>query len=133
MEKIVFKVKDVRKRLRNLQPDKATGLDEIPARLLKECSAELARPLSLLFELCFSKGVFPSQWKTASVIPIHKRGLKSNPSMYRPISLLCIISKVMEAVVQKQLQKYLLGNQLISDRQFGFRPHHTTPLASSPF
>jgi len=126
MKKIAFKVKDIRKLLRNLEPDKATGPDEIPARILKECSAELARPLSLLFELCFSKGVFPSQWKTASVIPVHKRDSKSNPSMYRPISLLCIISKIMEAAVQNQLQKHLLGNQLISDRQFGFRPHHST-------
>ena len=58
IKKIAFKVKDIRKLLRNLQPDNATGLDEIPARVLKECSAELARPLSLLFELCFSKGVF---------------------------------------------------------------------------
>ena len=125
-EQIVFRTKDVRKLLRNLQPDKATGPDEIPARVLKECSAELARPLSQLFDLCFSHGVFPSQWKTASVIPIHKRDSKSNPSMYRPISLLCIISKVMEAVVQNQLQSYLLCNHLISDRQFGFRPHHST-------
>ena len=125
-ERIAFRHKDVRKLLRNLQPDKATGPDEISARILKECSAELARPLCQLFELCFSHGVFPSQWKTASVIPIHKRDSKSNPSMYRPISLLCIISKIMEAVVQKQLQSYLLGNHLISARQFGFRPHHST-------
>ena len=46
--------------------------------------------------------------------------------MYRPISLLCIISKVMEAAIHNQLQKYLLGNCLLSHRQFGFRPHHST-------
>ena len=126
MEKVTFKAKDVKKHLRKLQPDKATGPDNIPAKVLKECSAELARPLSMLFQLCFNKGVFPSQWKIASVIPIHKRDSKSDPSMYRPISLLCIISKVMEAVINSQLQKYLLGSSLLSDRQFGFRPHHST-------
>lgn len=126
MERVTFKAKDIRRLLQNLQPDKATGPDNIPARVLKECSAELARPLSSLFQLCFNQGVFPSQWKTASVIPIHKRDSKSNPSMYRPISLLCIISKVMEAAVNNQLRKYLLGNGLLSDRQFGFRPHHST-------
>ncbi|KAI8484255.1 hypothetical protein Bbelb_380400 [Branchiostoma belcheri] len=57
---------------------------------------------------------------------VHKRDSKSNPSMYRPISLLSNISKVMEAVVQTELQKYLLQNNIISDRQFGFRPHHST-------
>ncbi|KAI8502616.1 hypothetical protein Bbelb_193180 [Branchiostoma belcheri] len=107
-------------------PDKANGADAIPNRVLKECCAELASPLSRLFQLCFAHGMFPSQWKCASVIPIHKRDSKSDPSMYRPISLLSNISKVMEAVVQRQLQKYLLQNHLISDRQYGFRPHHST-------
>ena len=87
----------------NLQLDKASDPENIPARDLRECSAELARPLSLLFQLSFNQGVFPSQWKTASVIPIHKRDSKSNPSMYRPISLLCITSKVMEAAINNQL------------------------------
>ena len=125
-DNIAFKAKDIRRLLRNLKPDKATGPDEIPTRVLRECCAELAGPLSRLFELCFTHGVFPSQWKCASVIPVHKRDSKSNPSMYRPISLLSNISKVMEAVVQSQLQKYLLQHHLISDRQFGFRPHHST-------
>jgi len=123
---IVFRTKDVRKFLQKLQPDKATGPDEIPARVLTECCAELAGPLCRLFELSFARGTFPSQWKVASVIPVHKRDSKSNPSMYRPISLLSIISKVMEAIVQNQLQNYLLGSHLISKRQFGFRPHHST-------
>ncbi|KAI8511966.1 hypothetical protein Bbelb_110660 [Branchiostoma belcheri] len=114
---IVFKPKVIRKFLHRLKPDKATGPDEVPTRVLKEYCAELARPLSRLFSLCFNHGVFPSQWKCASVIPVHKRDSKSNPSMYRPISLLSNISKVMEAVVQTELQKYLLQNNLISDRQ----------------
>ena len=126
IEKLTFKPKEVKRHLHNLQPDKATGPDNIPAKVLRECSAELATPLSTLFQLCFNQGVFPSKWKSASVIPIHKRDSKSDPPMYRPISLLCIISKVMEAVINRQLQKYLLGNGLISDRQFGFRPHHST-------
>ena len=72
------------------------------------------------------KGTFPDQWKTASVIPVHKRDSKSDPTKYRPISLLSIISKVMETVVNKQLQNHLLNIDLISSRQFGFRPHHST-------
>ena len=74
----------------------------------------------------FLTGFISMSWKTASVISIHKRDSKSNPSLYRPISLLCNISKIMEAVVQNQLQKFILENRLISDRRFGFRPHHTT-------
>jgi len=123
---VIFKHKDVKKILKHLKPDKATGPDLIPTRVLKECSAELASPLSHLFELCLTNGVFPNQWKTASVVPIHKRGSKADPTKYRPISLLSNISKIMEAIVQKQLQSYLLGNKLISSRQYGFRPGHST-------
>ena len=125
-DRIIFKPKDVRKLLQHLKLDKATGPDLIPTRVLKECSAELASPLCRLFDLCYSHGVFPSQWKTASVTPIHKRDSKSDPTMYRPISLLSNISKIMEGVVQKQLQRHLLSNNLISNRQFGFRPGHST-------
>ena len=128
LEKIVFKPKDITKILRSLKPDKASGPDKVPSRVLEECAAELASPLCRLFQLCFSKGTFPDQWKTASVIPVHKRDSKSDPTnlKYRPISLLSIISKVMETVVNKQLQNHLLNNKLICSRQFGFRPHHST-------
>ena len=125
LEKIVFKPKDITKILRSLKSDKASGPDQVPSRVLKEC-AGLASPLCRLFQLCFSKGTFPDQWRTASVIPVHKRDSKSDPTKYRPISLLSIISKVMETVVNKQLQNHLLNNDLISSRQFGFRPHHST-------
>ena len=126
LENIVFKPKDITKILRSLKPDKASGPDQVPSRVLKECAAELASPLCRLFRLCFANGTFPDQWKTASVIPVHKRDSKSDPTKYRPISLLSIISKVMESAVSKQLQNHLLTNKLISSRQFGFRPHHST-------
>ena len=72
IERVTFKAKGGQ----NLQPDKASGPGHIPARILKECGAELARPHSLLFQLCFNQGVFSSQWKTASGIPIHKRDIE---------------------------------------------------------
>ena len=123
---VTFKPKIIHRLLRQLDPAKATGPDLIPSRVLKECSAELASPLSRLFQLCFDNGVFPSNWKRANVVPIHKRGSKSDPTKYRPISLLCIISKVMESAVSLQLQSYLFQENLVSHRQFGFRPGHST-------
>jgi hypothetical protein len=123
---IVFKCKDVKKLLQQLKPDKATGPDQIPTRVLKECCSELASPLSRLYTLCFSCGTFPNQWKLASVVPVHKRDSKSDPTKYRPISLLSNISKIMEALVKNQLQGYLFQNNLVSHRQYGFRPKHST-------
>ena len=119
---IIFKLKIIKRLLNQLVPDKTTGSDHIPARVLKECSAELESSLCHLFHLCFSHGVFHGQWKAATVIPTHKRESKADPSKYRPISLLCIISKVMESVVDKQLQTtcswitYYLADNLDSDR-----------------
>ena len=126
IENITFKPKDINRLLKGLKPDKASGPDQIPTRVLKECSAELASPLCRLFSRCFSSGIFPSQWKMASVTPVHKKDSKADPSKYRPISLLSVISKVMEAAVNQQLQRYILRNNLISHRQFGFRPGHST-------
>ena len=125
LDKVVFKPKDITKILRRRKPDKASGDDLVPSRVLKECCAELASPLCRLFQLCFSKVTLPEQWKTAFVIPVHKRDSKADPTKYRSISLLSFISKVMETVVNKQLQNHLLNNKLISSRQFGFRPHHS--------
>ena len=105
LNKVIFKPKNIRRILQQLQPDKASGPDLIPSRVLKECCAELAGPLSRLFQLCFSCGVFPDKWKPASVTPVHKRNSRAEPSNYRPISLLSTISKVMEAAIHKQLQQ----------------------------
>ena len=106
MSNFVFKPKTIRQILKNLKIEKATGPDQIPNRVLKTCHAELASPLCRLFKMCFHYAVFPSQWKNASVVPLHKRNSKADPSMYRPIYLLSNISKVMVAVIAKSMQKF---------------------------
>ena len=78
LDKEVFQPKDIKKILRRLKPDKASGPDLVPSRVLKECCAELGSPIMPSLLLCFSKGTFPDQWKTAFVIPVHKRGSKAN-------------------------------------------------------
>jgi hypothetical protein len=59
-------------------------------------------------------------------VPIYKSGGKSDPNNYRPISLLSIISKIMESIINDKLRFHLFGQNLISDYQFGFRPKHST-------
>ena len=95
--------------------------DRIPARVLKECSAELALPFTTLFSLRYRQGVQPAQWKLAQVIPEHKKAPKSLMKNYRPVSLLSIISKVMEGIINHQLLNYLEHHQILSTRQLGFR------------
>ena len=73
-----------------------------------------------------SKHYMPKQWKMAHVIPCYKKKSKHDPNNYRPVSLLSIISKVMEALINKALWKYINKHRLISDKQFGFRAGHST-------
>ena len=83
----------VLKALQKVNPWKATGLDDISNYFLKECAAQLARPLQFLFNLSFKSGIFPRQWKVAKIQPLYKqKGDRANPANYRPIALLSAVS-----------------------------------------
>lgn len=105
----------------NLKPNSAPGLDGLGNNLIKSVMGHLLTPLTAIFNMSLSTGVFPGIWKEALVIPIFKAGLENDPSNYRPISLLPTFSKLLEALVNKRLVKYLEDNKLLSDKQFGFR------------
>jgi len=118
---IHFRPAEVKRLLASLDVSKATGPDGISSRVLRECAAELSKPLSALFSLCFRLGVQPVSWKTANVVPVHKRASRSKLRNYRPVSLLCVISKVMESIINRQVMNHLESNAIITDHQFGFR------------
>ena len=89
--------------LSQLQPGKATGPDSVPTRLLKECAEEISPSLCKLFNTLLSAGHFPSIWKDAVIVPIFKSGSKENVENYRGISLLSIVSKVLERCVHNHM------------------------------
>ena len=120
-------VRQVRRILRCLDTSKSSGPDGIPVIVLKECAPELAPVFSKLFRKCLVVGEFPSCWKTASVVSIPKKGCDSSqPSSYRPISLLPVIGKVFESVLNAHLLSYLERHHLLSDAQYGFRYGRST-------
>ena len=85
--------------LANLDASKATGPDEIPARILKETAHEIAPSLCELFKKSLRLGSIPTDWKLANLVPVFKKDSKEHAENYRPISLLCLVSKVMERCV----------------------------------
>ena len=107
LSQVRFRPTTVRRHLKGLEVSKVTGPDGIPARVLKHCAAELSQPLSQLFSLCFQHGTQPSLWKTANVVPIHKKRSRTAVENYRPVSLLSVLSKVMEKVVNRRIMTYL--------------------------
>lgn len=121
-----FESYEVYRLLQHLQVNKATGPDDISARVLRECAAELAPSLSQFFRMSLRAGRVPAGWKHGRITACHKGGPKDNPMNYRPISLLPIASKVMETIINQRLRHFLNTNGLLPDSQFGFRPNLST-------
>ena len=115
----------VKQELCKLKSSKATSLDGIPARVLKDAAPEIAKPIAYLKNLSSLTGIIPQ----AKVTPIFKSGEKDDVNNYRPISVLPLISKIMERTVQVQLVSSLTTNNVLSEHQSGFRKQHSTQTA----
>ena len=119
-------VQEIAKLLSNIDVRKAAGSDQVPAAILKHCSPVLAPSLTILINASLASGVVPASLKIADVRPLFKSGDKAVAKNYRPISLLPIVSKVLERVVHTRLCKFLSGNSLFPANQFAYRPLHST-------
>ncbi len=109
---------DVLKILKEIDPSKATGPDNIPGIVLKLCAESLCKSLTMLYNMSLQKGCYPKSWKAANVTPVFKKGERENMENYRPISLLCIVSKVMEKCIYKKLIFHV--KDLLHPLQHGF-------------
>ena len=112
----------VRKLLSKLDRNKAQGPDGIHPYILAEAAQELAEPITILFKKSLSSGKLPNDWKSANVSPIFKKGSKSAVNNYRPVSLTCILCKLMEKLVREVILNHLIENNIITQHQHGFVP-----------
>ena len=119
----------VLKELQSMKTKKATGLDGLSARLLKDSATVIFKPVTYLINLTIITNIIPTEWKTAKVTPLFKSGKRSDLNNYRPISVLPLVSKIMERAVQLQLVKFLAENNVLSKYQSGFRKKHSTETA----
>ena len=125
-------VYEVRSTIRKLKPKASTGIDGISTTVLKSLPNNFIEAITNLFNQSMEQGFFPSKFKTAKVVPIYKRkGSRKNPENYRPISLLCSISKVLEKLIYKRVSKYLEKMNFFPNTQFGFRKKLSTSQAIS--
>lgn len=125
LSKLTILPEQVSLKLANLDKHKSIGPDGIHPLFLKECAAELALPLSNLFQHSLDTGKVPTDWKHAAVTAIHKGGDRSIAANYRPIALLSIISKVLESLVDDYLRAYLHRTEFFTNQQHGFRTGHS--------
>ncbi|CAB3982545.1 Hypothetical predicted protein, partial [Paramuricea clavata] len=109
---------------------KSTGDDGISAKIMRIAAPAIAEPLSQLMNRCINTQTFPSKWKVAKVTPIYKgKGNRDEKSNYRPISVLPILSKLLERHICEHMYGFLQQRNLFYRLQSGFRKHHSTETA----
>ena len=109
-----------------LDVSKATGMDEMSPRFLKDGAQVLARPICNIINLSIKLSTFPDKCKIAKLTPLFNKGSTTDPKNYRPISLLPLRSKLIEKAINIHTQEYLDKNNLIYKFQSGFRKNFST-------
>ena len=121
---LIFNEEEIYFALIQLDPNKGTGIDTISPRILKHCASTLTCPLCHLFNLSLSTGSIPQEWKVHLIVPVHKSADYVSVKNYRPISLLCYLSKVLESLVYNRIINCVLNS--VTTCQFGFLPGRST-------
>lgn len=122
-----FSKNEVSQAIKSLKLAKAPGYDLITPKILKELPREGIDCITFIFNACLTRNFVPPQWKVAQVTMIQKPGKPADQvTSYRPISLLPVLSKVLESLFIKRLMPIIEENKLIPNHQFGFRKNHGT-------
>ena len=119
----------VLKLLSAMDTSKATGTDNVGPRLLKLAAPYISDDITYICNQSINKSTFPRKWKEAKVSPLHKNGPHDDVNNYRPISILPVLSKVLEKHVHDCLSVYLNENNLLHRTQSGFRSQHSCETA----
>jgi len=117
---------EITKLIKNLETDKACGPDKITNKMLKLASPSLSPLLSKLFNILLLNSTYPDVWKIGIVCIIYKKGEKSNPENYRPITLLSTISKLFEKLIYNSIFSHISNLNLLYKYQSGFLRGHST-------
>lgn len=117
---------EIEKLIDRLPNKTSSGVDHVSNVLLKKLKACVRLPLMILVNQSLMLGEFPDKLKIARVMALHKNGAKDCLDNYRPISLLPVISKVLERAVNNRIVQFLKNNNVLCENQFGFREKHST-------
>ena len=116
--------------LLSIPSHKATGDDDISVKILKIAAPAVLPSPTRLLNLCISNKVFPSAWKVAKVTPVFKgNGSRSDCNNYRPISVLPVLTKLLERHICDHLCDFLESNEILYKLQSGFRKSFSTETA----
>ncbi len=116
----------VNKRLWHLNPQKASGPDSIQTRILKVIAHQISPALTILFQTPINQGTRPADWKSAFIVPLFKKGNRSQASNYHPISLIYIVCKSLEHIIHTNIISHMDWLGILHDAQHGFRKCHSS-------
>jgi hypothetical protein len=115
-------VQDVKRKIKNLRREAAAGPDGIGPIILQETCEEIAPVLAEIFNKSLRTGEVPPDWKEANVSPIFKKGSRTAPGNYRPVSLTSVSCKLLESIIKDKVMHHLKRHGLIKKSQHGFLP-----------
>lgn len=107
--------------VKNFKPSESLDIYDISCNLVKKVIDVIVCPLTYCLNMCLLEGYFPIELKMSRVVPIYKKGDKSSPSSYRPISLVPVFAKILETIIYNQLSNHFECNGLLHNSQYGFR------------
>ena len=107
--------------LQNIDVSKSSGPDRISGRMLKGTAHSIAPSITKIFNMSITLGCFPQTWKLSNVVPIPKSADNTSPTNYRPISLLSVLSKLLERHMYSQITSHLETHHPLSTSQWGFQ------------
>jgi hypothetical protein len=125
MHNIIVQEAGVEKLLNSLNPRKASGPDKLPTKLIKEHASILAPVLTKIFQQSLDSGTVSQDWTKANVSAEFKKGKRSDPANYRPISLTSIMSKILEHIIFSSVMAHADKHHILADFQHGFRKGHS--------
>ena len=124
-----IKQEEIQNAIINLKNSNSSGYDEFTSKFVKLSSPLLIPALEKLFNMSLSSGIYPSNLKTAKVLPIYKKGDSKSLNNYRPISILSTLNKIYEKILYTRLVSYIEKFNIFYKFQFGFRTNHSTEHA----
>jgi hypothetical protein len=112
--------------MEKINANKSPGPDSVHPRLLYELRNEIVTPLLHIFNSSLKNKMLPMDWKCANIAAIYKKGKKNELNNYRPVSLTCIVCKMLESIVRDKILSHFVHNKFFSNKQFGFLKGRST-------
>jgi len=126
LENIIICESNVLSSINKLKCTLSSGPDNLPPLLFKKLKHCISKPLAMLYTQLLSVSYVPSDWLHATIVPVFKKGAAGNTSNYRPISLTCVLSKILERVLALNIYTHLSANNILHPSQHGFCKRRST-------